>query len=185
MKQKILIILFALPLFLLNPALSQSKEVLQTILTNQWVMKYKKLKTDLENKAAYVKNMDKISERDLTKMKKSYNATNVLLDDWIEHLAVSIQNGSDLEQLAHGGISEDLKKELEIIFSFYANDFSTKFEELTGQEASFVIGAPGNDNEADPANGTGLQPTEKNIDREFLTAKVKKMLVPSDWNSIN
>ncbi len=148
-------------------------------------MKYKKLKTDLENKAAYVKNMEKISEKDLKEMKSSFNATNIMLDEWLGHFVSSLSEGKNIEELSSGNIAPDLKSELEEIFTFYANDFSTRFEDLTGQESRFVIGSPVNADQSSKRLSAEINVSESGIDRELLTSKVKKILVPNDWNSIN
>jgi len=185
MKHKLLILLFALPLIVLNPALSQSKEVVKTIMTNQWVTKYKKLKTDLENKAAFIKNMENLSSKDLATIKKSYVETTFMLDSWLNHLVTSIQEDKtkNLEQLANGNITDDLKEELQEIFTFYANDFSTKYEDVTGIKNSAVIGSPimGQEN---TEISTEVYSSSSEVDMDMLLAKVKKPLSPSDWNSI-
>jgi len=184
MKQKLLIILFALPLFVLNPAHSQSKEIVKTVMTNQWITKYKKLKTDLENKAAFIKNMENISEKDLVLIKNSYSETSFLLDTWVNHLVQSLEENKsgNLEQLANGDIAPDLKAELQKLFTFYANDFSTKYEDVTGQKSNFVVGAPTEQPVTGATNSTETPSTT--IDKDVLMARIKQPLTPSDWNSI-
>lgn len=185
MKQKLLIILFALPLFVLNPARSQSKEIVKTVMTNQWITKYKKLKTDLENKAAFIKNMENISEKDLVLIKKSYAETSYLLDAWVNHLVKSLEENKsgNLEQMANGDIAPDLKAELQELFTFYANDFSTKYEDITGQKSSFVVGAPTEQNDDETTSATETAQVTP-IDKDILVARIKQPLSPSDWNSI-
>jgi hypothetical protein len=185
MKQKLLIILFALPLFVLNPAHSQSKEIVKTVMTNQWITKYKKLKTDLENKAAFIKNMENISEKDLVLIKNSYSETSFLLDTWVNHLVQSLEENKsgNLEQLANGDIAPDLKAELQELFTFYANDFSTKYEDITGQKSNFVVGAPTDQAVTETTSSTENSPSTT-IDKDVLMARIKQPLTPSDWNSI-
>jgi len=185
MKQKLLIILFALPLFVLNPAHSQSKEIVKTVMTNQWITKYKKLKTDLENKAAFIKNNENVSEKDLILIRKSYTETSILLDAWVNHLVQSLEENKsgNLEQLANGDIAADLKEELQVLFTFYANDFSTKYEDITGQKSSFVVGAPTDQSGTESTASTETSQTTT-IDKDVLMARIKQPLMPTDWNSI-
>jgi hypothetical protein len=186
MTRKLLILAFALPIFFLNPAGAQSKdkEVVRVIMQNQWITKYKKLKTDLENKAAYVKNLEKISDRDLGAIKGSYVETSRMLDAWLDHFVNSIHQNkaSSFENLSHGEISQELKDELQTIFTFYANDFSTMYEDITGEEPKVVTNL--GESETENSDSDLRISQDANIEMELLIAKVKTPLTPMAWNSI-
>ena len=183
MKQKLLIIAFALPLILINPLFAQSKDALKTIMTNQWVKKYKKLKTDLEDKAGFVKTLENVSEADQQLIKASYQQTSKMLDHWLDHLVASIEKNNDvaMAKLAEGSMDEELKAELLEIFSFYSNDFTTKYEEVTGIETKTVVTHARlmEDGSMEPT----VVPTGK-VERDFLISNVKKPLQPANWNAL-
>jgi SPX domain protein involved in polyphosphate accumulation len=185
MRHKLLILLFWFPLFAAHPATSQTakdKEVIRAILTNQWITKYKKLKSDLENKAAQVKNMEGISESDMKALEKSYAETTLRLDAWLEHLVnlVAENNATCLADLSHGDMPEVLRSELQEVFTFYSNDFSTRYEEVTGLDSGVAIDTP--KNQADDINWEF--PGEGSVARDLLMARVKQPLSPSSWSSI-
>jgi len=185
MRHFLLFQVLVFTLCFVKPAFSQNKdkEAVKTIMTNQWVSKYKKLKTDLENKAIFIKNMENISERDLAKLKKSYTATSKMLDTWLDHLVVSIHDKNEtMEQIAQGDINSELKEELQKIFTFYADNFSTFYEETTGQKSNFVIDSP--KTEDSESNEETAWTQEKPIEVDFLLSNVKKPLRPNNWNSI-
>jgi hypothetical protein len=186
MKRIILIVVFALPLFLGNPSTGQSKEALKSILANSWVKKYKKLKKDLEEKASFVKNMKNISESDLKIMETSYSKTSERLDAWLLHFAESIENDEKtITYLNEGSISPELKTELVGIFTYYANEYSTKFEDLTGiQTKTLITHQVLNGEEKSEDNSKIEMPTNGKIDKNYLLANVIKPLKPSAWNSI-
>lgn len=185
MWHKLLLLLFWIPLFSAHPATSQTakdKEVIRAILTNQWITKYKKLKSDLENKAAYVKNMESVSESDMKSLEKSYAETTLRLDAWLEHLVnlVAENNATCLENLSHGDLPEVLRDELQDVFTFYSNDFSTRYEEVTGLESGVAIDTP----KKLAADINWDFPGEGTVARDLLMARVKQPLSPSSWNSI-
>lgn len=185
MRHKLLILLFWFPLLAAHPATSQTakdKEVIRAILTNQWITKYKKLKSDLENKAAHVKNMKGVSESDLNSIEKSYAETTLRLDAWLEHLInlVAENNSTCLIDLSHGDMPEILKTELQEVFTFYSNDFSTRYEDVTGEESGVAIDTPKKQSE----NINWSFTSEGSLDREFLMARLKEPLSPTSWSSI-
>ena len=184
MKKIILACAFALPIFLMNPGFCQSNDASKTILSNSWVKKYKKLKSDLEEKAAVVKNMENLSEADLKSIEKSYKKTSKMLEEWLDHLIIALETGNKetINQLSEGSIDPVLKEELLVIYTIYANEFSTRYEEITGLEGKTVLShnrlmADGNSESSD------LNLVNK-FDRSFLIATVKDPLTPSDWKAI-
>jgi len=185
MRHFLLFPVLVLTFFILNPAISQSKdkEVVKSIMTNKWVNKYKKLKMDLENKAIYVKNMEDLNDEELAKVKASYLTTSKMLDAWLDHLVESIHSKNEtLDQIAHGDINSDLKEELQRIFTFYADDFSTLYEQTTGQKSTIVIDSPSTDESENSSTASLL--LDKPVEVDFLLANVKKPLSPNNWNSI-
>ena len=184
MKKHFRILIFALPFLLASPAFSQSKELVRAIMTNPWVAKYKKLKRDLENKVAYLKNMDGLPEDKLNAMKKSYTQTQMRLDLWINHLTETVAGGNSdsRERLAQGDLDDNLKEELRDIFSFYSNDFIFRFEETTGQNPAYVF-----DTESSEKNGNSLNAQElltEKTDKEALMSRIKNSLEPLSWAAI-
>jgi|GEM_PF-3262735 len=186
MKRKILLAALALPLILLNPITGQSKNTDEVVMTNHWVKKFKKLKSDLEDKAGYVKTSENISEADKKIIKKSYLETSKRLEMWLDHLVTTIEtkDGQALQQLSEGNIDQELKEELLEIFSYYSNDFQLHFEEITGQEAKMVVSHTRLMSECEAPNAQQLNNRNDNIQRDFLISNVKKPLQPAAWNSL-
>jgi hypothetical protein len=151
-------------------------------MTNQWVGKYKKLKTDLENKAIHVKNMPNVSEDDLKAIQQSYSQTSKMLDAWLDLFIASLSTNPNacLEQLSQGDIPQDLKVELQKIFTFYANDFSTRFEDITGSTANAIEGPRDIQPQAVEVRFGSHPPIDKNT----LLARFKTPLSPADWNTL-
>jgi len=183
MKKYLFVLAFALPLFISVPSTGQSKEALKSIMANSWVKKYKKLKTDLEEKAYFIKNMENISESDLLVMEKSYKKTSKLLDKWLVDFAGSVDgNKENVTLLSEGSISNDLKEELFAIYTMYSNEFSTRFEEITGMQSKSVITHEQlmKDELSGPIENTSFE----KIDRSFFMANIVPPLKPSAWNKI-
>jgi len=183
MKKYFFVLAFALPLFIAVPSTGQSKEALKSIMANSWVKKYKKLKTDLEEKAYFVKNMENISESDLKAMEKSYKKTTKLLDKWLVDFATSLdEKKENVTLLSEGSISYELKEELFDIFAMYSNEFSTQYEDITGLQAKSVITHEQlmKDELTEPNSATSFE----KIDKSFLMANVIPTLKPSAWNKL-
>lgn len=155
-------------------------------MTNHWVKKYKKLKSDLEDKAGYVKTSETISEADKKNIKKSYLETSKRLEIWLDHLVSTIEHkdGQALQQLSEGNIDQELKAELLDIFAFYSNEFQLLFEEVTGQEAKMVVTHTRLMSEVDQEKSVHWNGSNDKIQREFLISNVKKPLQPAAWNSL-
>ena len=183
MKNILLIFVFAFALFVAVPSTGQSKDALKSILSNSWVKKYKKLKTDLEEKAYFIKNMENISETDLIAMEKSYKKTSKLLDKWLVDFATSLdEKKENVTLLSEGSISYELKEELFDIFTMYSNDFTTRFEDITGLQSKFVI--THEQLMQDDLTAPNTLTSFEKIDRSFLMANVVPTLKPSAWNKI-
>jgi hypothetical protein len=183
MKKYIYVIALALTLFIAVPSTGQSKETLKSIMANSWVKKYKKLKTDLEEKAYFVKNMENISESDLKTMEQSYKKTSKLLDKWLVDFAASMdEKKENIVLLSEGSINNDLKEELFEIFTIYSNDFTTKYEDITGLPSKSVLSHEQlRKDELTESNGPV---SFDKINKSFLMANVVPSLKPSAWNKI-
>lgn len=155
------------------------------MLTNHWVKKYKKLKTDLEDKAGFVKTANNINETDKQLIKVSFLETSKKLDQWLDHLVYTIEtkDGKALQQMSEGNIDPELKEELLDIFAFYSNEFQLKYEEVTGQQSKMVFSHSKlmSEGEVGPHVWTG---SNDKIQKDFLISNVKQPLQPASWNSL-
>lgn len=184
MKRKLLVILFALPILLMSPVFAQSQETVQTIMTNNWVKKYKKLKTDLENKAVHVKDMDNISKADRTNIEKSYEETSRRLELWLDNLItqIDLNNQVVLNHLASGGMEPELKSELLGIFTFYSNNFATQYEDITGEGVQAIMS--NSKLMEDGEQNSNIKVPVGKVEKEFLIANVKMPLSPTAWDAL-
>lgn len=184
MKTKLLVVLFALPILLMSPVLAQSQDAVKAIMTNHWVKKYKKLKSDLENKAVHVKDMDNISEAERANIEKSYGQTSQRLEQWLDNLINQVDNNNQvvLAHLAEGSMEPELKTQLLDIFSFYANDFASHYEEVTGEGVKAIMS--NNKLLEDGQQNFNIKVPAGKVEKDFLIAYVKKPLSPMAWSAL-
>ena len=164
-------------------AQAQTKENVKAVMASKWIGKYKKLKNDLESKAATVKEMDDISDEDFALLRKSYTETSKLLEGWLNNLVNTLEKAdpATVDYFAKGELSPELQTEFQTLGTFYANDFSTLYEEITGLKTRMVISLKDNGN---PERDLPPSHIVWKFDREELTAGIQS-LIPADWNSIN
>jgi len=183
MKNIVLVFVFAIPLLFAMPSTGQSKEALKSIMANSWVKKYKKLKTDLEDKAYFIKNMENISESDLKSMEKNYQITTKMLDTWLLDFANSVElKKENISYLSEGTINPELKQELLDIFTYYTDNFTTQYEDITGQKSKMIISHQQlmEEGEIISSNSTNFE----KVDRPFLMANLVEPLKSTAWNKI-
>lgn len=185
MKKIVLVLVVLFSINQTNPTFAQSSDLLKTVLSNSWVKKYKKLKSDLEEKAYVAKSMENISESDLKSIEKSYKKTSKMLEAWVDHLVADLEknNHQIIYKMSEGSISEDLKKELLDIFTFYANDFSTLYEEATGLKSRTIFTHSALLEDGQQA--LDIEAGKLKVEKNFLLANVKKPLSPTDWKTLN
>lgn len=184
MNTKLLVVLFALFVLLMTPVFAQSQDAVKAIMTNHWVKKYKKLKSDLENKAVHVKDMDNISESERANIEKSYMHTSQRLEQWLDNLINEVDNNNQgvLAHLAEGTMEPQLKNELLDIFSFYANDFASHYEEVTGKGVKAIM--PNHKLMEDGEQNPRIKVPSGKVEKDVLIAYVKKPLSPTAWSAL-
>ena len=179
-----LIAISVLSFFLIaeSSAFAQSRETMKVLMGNEWIGRYKKLKNDLENKVARAKDMENLSEKEISDIRDSYVRTSLMLENWLMRVveSVEISNQYEIQFLSRGGLSPELQESFRGIVTSYANDFTSGFEEITGIRENLVLKLPNNE-VSQPGNGTAV---EWKIQREDLMACIMPLL-PNDWNSIN
>jgi len=119
---------------------AQSKdEIVTQLLQNNWVKKYRRIKTDMENKASNLK--DSHSEEEIARLKDDYNRTSTLMEKWIESLTNELRNEVTLQNMLNSTtfIPENLKEELEVLYGFYEDNFNTTYEQLTGVNQNNLV----------------------------------------------
>jgi hypothetical protein len=177
------IVLFLFLICFSFSAFAESTDKVKVLMTSKWISKYKKLKKDIENKASTVKDMDQIDDSDYNALRNSYSETSKKLEVWLLHLENTLEKGepSDMEFFASGVLNPALEKELQEIGTFYANDFSTLYEEITGIKSRCFINLS-----EDNAGSNGVLPTNIvwKFEHEELSASLQP-LRPLDWNSLN
>jgi len=173
--------IFAIILLAANPAQSQSADNGKVLYGNEWIRKYKRLKSDLENKVAKVKDMEDLSERDIEDIHDSYNRTSLLLENWLLQVVSALESAepAKMESFSKGIVNPELQTSFGELLTAYSNDFTTLYEEKTGYRDNLVISLE--NNEDYKKNMTTI--TWK-FEREEFMAKIQPLL-PSDWNSIN
>jgi hypothetical protein len=186
MKKVLLAFVFALPFLFVSPIHGQSSESLKTIMANLWVKKYKKLKNDLEEKATYAKGLKNVKEADLEELESAYNQTSKKLETWLDDVVASIGTNQKeaLVLISEGKISQELKNELLEIFTFYSNEFVTRYEDITGDRGRSLLTHSKLMEDGQPC-GTMTEVEKEKVDKEFLLAFFKKPLTPSNWKSLN
>jgi hypothetical protein len=159
-----------------------TNDSVKALMTNKWIAKYKQLKKDIENKAATVKDMEDISENDYNLLRDSYDETSLRLEIWLQNLEATLEKGdaADADYFVNGRLSPSLEKELREIATFYANDFSTLYEEVTGIKTRSIINL--NDDEEIVNSGQPASISWKFMHEE-LSASLQP-LRPLDWNSV-
>jgi len=153
----------------------------KALMTSKWIGKYKQLKKDIEHKAAIVKDMEQLSDEDYNTLRVSYSETSRRLEIWLQNLESTLEKGdaADVAYFSEGNLSPALDNELREIGTFYANEFSTHYEEITGIKSRSILNF--NDDQAKfipPANITWK------FEHEELVTGLQP-LRPLDWNSVN
>ena len=159
----------------------QSKDNVRLLLGNEWIGKYKKLKNDLENKVALVKDMEDLSEQDISDIRDSYARTSLLLENWLLQVVNTMESAdqSKIETFSKGDLDADLQEGFRNLLTAYADDFTSQYEEKTGRSDNFVINLESNNELKEiPGNITWK------FEREEVLAGIRPLL-PNDWNSIN
>lgn len=176
-------ILSALALLILggNPGFANSKETMKVLMGNEWIGRYKKLKTDLENKVARAKDLENLSEKDIADIRDSYVRTSLMLENWLLRVVESIEinNQYQLNYLSKGDLSPELQASFRDIVTAYANDFTSGYEEITGIRDNLVLNLP-----SSGADNKPMAMVDWNVQHEELLACITPLL-PGDWNSIN
>lgn len=181
MLHRLLIISFLTFSFcVLNPLLAQSEsEMLKSILQDQWVLKYKKLKKELEQKAGNIKSMPGLTESQTQEFKEEYNKTSNLLQDWLSDFSKSLKERETYEGIKARGtiVNEGLQEVLTNIEKYYIDNFSFQYDfvtqthdknplkyEITASNFQLMTSAP------------DKEQTNK------LSKEIRKPLTPLRWN---
>ncbi len=164
-------------------ATEKTGDNVKALMTSKWIGKYKQLKKDIENKAATVKDMDQISDEDYDALRKSYSATSRRLEGWLLNLETTLEKGdaSDVDYFSKGLLNPVLENELREICTYYSNDFSTLYEEVTGIKSRSILNL-NDDNEG----ARSVPPTNIvwKFEHQELVSGLQP-LRPLDWNSVN
>ena len=162
---------------------ARDKENVKAVMTSKWIGKYKKLKFDLENKAATLKEMEDLSEDDYARIRTSYASTGKKLEVWLQHLITTLEKAdpASTEYFAKGELNPELENEFRKLGTFYANEFSTLYDEITGTHTRPAISFDDSD---EPVKVMPPSTIVWKFDREELTASIQP-LIPADWNSLN
>lgn len=182
MHKTYLISAITILLILLNPIAGFTKANVKVLMTNEWIGKYKKLKSDLERKVARAKDMENLSEKNISDLRDSYARTSMMLENWLIQVVNSVGDSepSQLEYLAKGDMSPELQNSFREILTFYADDFTTQYEEITGLRENFVVSLNSSGSDKNP-DATILN---QKFEKDDLMAGIRPLL-PGDWNSIN
>jgi hypothetical protein len=154
---------------------------MKMFMNNEWILKYKKLKNDLENKAATIKDMEELSEKNIAELKESYGRTSLMLESWLLEVVTALETAQpeQMSNLSKGNLNPELEAGFNELLTAYANDFSTQYEEVTGLTDNFVLSM-----NAERAETTNASPSTIKFEKNELLAGVKQLL-PNDWNSVN
>jgi hypothetical protein len=172
-------------LFLFSGAFASDKtgDNVKALMASKWIGKYKQLKKDIENKAATVKDMDQITDEDYDALRKSYSETSRRLEGWLLNLEATLEKGdaSDVVFFSNGLLNPVLENELREICTFYSNEFSTLYEEVTGIKSRSIFSL----NDGNDGNRT-IPPTNIvwKFEHDELVSGLQP-LRPLDWNSVN
>lgn len=173
--------LFAIILLSSFPAVCQSGDNGKVLYGNEWIRKYKRLKSDLENKVAKVKEMEDLSERDIEDIRDSYNRTSLLLENWLLQVVSVLETAepAKMESFSKGSVNPELQASFGELLTAYSNDFTTLYEEKTGFSDNLVMSMESNGEVRE-----SMTTITWKFEREELMVKIQPLL-PSDWNSIN
>lgn len=184
MKKILLSFLFVFSLLFCSSAVAQNQDEVKLITANVWVKKYKALKQDIENKAVRVKDMEGLTESERIEMERSYLITTRMLEQWLDDLIEEVgeNNAEVISHLANGSMEPGLKQELLDIFSYYANNFTDHYEQITGENVHAIMSNSRlmADGELNPHIRIPSGKVQKNV----LIAHVKKPLSPTAWNAL-
>jgi hypothetical protein len=159
----------------------QSKDNIRLLMGNEWISKYKKLKNDLENKVAMVKDMEDLTEKNVADIRDSYNRTSLLLEDWLLQVVNTMESAdqSKIETFTKGNLNPELQEAFRGLLTAYADDFTTQYEEITGRSDNFVVSLQSESEGKEIPGNIAWK-----FERDEMLAGIKPLL-PNDWNSIN
>jgi len=106
-----------------------------------------------------------------------------MLDTWLLDFANSVElKKENISYLSEGTINPELKQELLDIFTYYTDNFTTQYEDITGQKSKMIISHQQlmEEGEIISSNSTNFE----KVDRPFLMANLVEPLKSTAWNKI-
>lgn len=164
-------------------AKAQSKdEVVTQLLQNDWVKKFRRIKTDMESKAGNLK--DAKNEEELARLKDDYMRTRSMMEKWVESLSEELRKENTLSNMLQtpNYLPENLKEELETLYAFYEDNFNTTYEQIVGvnQKNPVVNFAISSSDDQKMFSSY----SSSNFDSMNLKKDLAKVLEPNTWKAI-